>query len=194
MGGVLLSKSLIQFSVDGWDCVASLLFGLRPNCQPRLHWRLFDTHRQVLLSLVGTLLFSPGSWCTQGFVCVCVCVCALWESVSPVLWKFCNQTPLASKVKFTGGSQSFCWIPRLANLLWVLELYLKVWEFLWYNCSAVCGSSVQQFYAGAKGDLLQEGLCHRLHDPGLLQGVTKLICIYHIWFIHLSAYEHEHIN
>ena len=32
-------------------------------------------------SFVGTLL-SPGSWCTQGFVC------ALQESVSPVLSKF----------------------------------------------------------------------------------------------------------
>ena len=26
MGGVMLSKSLIQFSVDGWSCVPSLLF------------------------------------------------------------------------------------------------------------------------------------------------------------------------
>ena len=33
-------------------------------------------------SFVGTLLLSPGSWCTQGFVC------ALQESVSPVLSKF----------------------------------------------------------------------------------------------------------
>ena len=33
-------------------------------------------------SLVGSLLLSPGSWCTQGFVC------ALQESVSPVLCKF----------------------------------------------------------------------------------------------------------
>ena len=32
--------------------------------------------------LVGSLLLSPGSWCTQGFVC------ALQESVSPVLCKF----------------------------------------------------------------------------------------------------------
>ena len=40
----------------------------------------------------------------------------------PVLQKFCNQTPLASKVKFPGGSQSLHWIPRLGNLLWVLEL------------------------------------------------------------------------
>ena len=33
-------------------------------------------------SLLGSLLLSPGSWCTQGFVC------ALQESVSPVLCKF----------------------------------------------------------------------------------------------------------
>ena len=34
---------------------------------------------------VGSLPLSPGSWCTQGFVC------ALQESLfPPVLWKFCN--------------------------------------------------------------------------------------------------------
>ena len=31
MGGATLSKSLIQFSVDGRGCVPSLLFDLRPN-------------------------------------------------------------------------------------------------------------------------------------------------------------------
>ena len=31
MGGAVLSKSLIQFPVDGWGCVPSLLFDLRPN-------------------------------------------------------------------------------------------------------------------------------------------------------------------
>ena len=31
MGGAMLSKSLIQFSVDGRGCVPSLLFDLRPN-------------------------------------------------------------------------------------------------------------------------------------------------------------------
>ena len=30
-GGDMLSKSLIQFSVDEWGCVPSLLFDLRPN-------------------------------------------------------------------------------------------------------------------------------------------------------------------
>ena len=31
MGRVMLSKSLIQFSVDGWGYVPSLMFDLRPN-------------------------------------------------------------------------------------------------------------------------------------------------------------------
>ena len=31
MGRAMLSKSLIPFSVDGWGCVPSLLFDLRPN-------------------------------------------------------------------------------------------------------------------------------------------------------------------
>ena len=85
----MLSKSLIQFSVDGWSCVLSLLFDLRPNYSggnedngdllqqallhsvpptlqqatsiPRLHWRLLDTHGQVWLSLLwGHCCFLPG--------------------------------------------------------------------------------------------------------------------------------------
>ena len=47
--------------------------------------------------------------------------------------------------------------------------FLTVWEFLWYNCSAVCWSSAWRVYGGANGNLLQEGLCHALGDPGLLQ-------------------------
>ena len=31
VGGATLSKSLIQLSVDGWGCVPSQLFGLKPN-------------------------------------------------------------------------------------------------------------------------------------------------------------------
>ena len=75
-------------------------------------------HSQASLgqSLVGSLLLSPGPWYAQGFVC------ALQESVFPVLGKFCNQIPLASTIKFLGGSQFPCQIPRLVNLLWVLEL------------------------------------------------------------------------
>ena len=70
------------------------------------------------LSLVGSLLLSPGSWCIQDFVC------ALQESVSPVLCKFCNHIPLASKVKFSGGSQSLWQIPRLG--IWGSQVVLVV--------------------------------------------------------------------
>ena len=81
MGGIMLSKSLIQFSIDAWCCVPSLLFDLKPNygrsnedngdllqkvlcihlvpltfqqatADPCLHQRLLDTHRQVWFSLL----------------------------------------------------------------------------------------------------------------------------------------------
>ena len=74
-------------------------------------------------SIFGSQLLSSGSWCTQGFVC------ALQESVSPVLWKFCNQIPLDFKVKFPGSSQSLCWMSRLENLLWVIELLQQCENF-----------------------------------------------------------------
>ena len=87
------------------------------------HWRptlppgtLEHSQASLTQSLAGLLILSPGPWCTQGFVC------ALQLTVSPVLCEFCNQIPLVSKVKFPGGSQSLCQIPRLGNLLWVLEL------------------------------------------------------------------------
>ena len=83
-------------------------------------------HSQASLCqfLVGSLLLSPTFWCAQGFVC------ALQESLSTVLWKFCNQIPLASKVKFPEGSQSLCQIPRLGNLLGPRNstIYLEVKE------------------------------------------------------------------
>ena len=161
MGWVMFSKSLIQFSVDDSSCVPSLLFGLRPNCQPRPSVKT-PGHSQASLtqSLVGTLFLSPGSWCAQSFCC------ALQESVSLTLWKFCNQIPLSSTVKFPGVSQFLCQITRLEYLLWVLKpgTFLTVWGFLWYNCSVVCGLSAWWLYGGVNGDLLQEGLCHRVCD------------------------------
>ena len=102
MDGATLSKSLIQFSVDGLGYVPPCC--LFPPPETPGHSRASLTQ-----SLVGTLLLSPDSWCAQDFVC------SLQETVE-VLWKF--QIPLVSKVKFIGGSQ----IPRFGNLLWVLEL------------------------------------------------------------------------
>ena len=93
-----------------------LLTPWQATVDPHLQQKLLETHRQICLSLlwghcsfllgpsVHKVLFVPS------------------KSVSPVLCKFCNQIPLASKDKFPGGSQSLCQIPRLGNLLWVLEL------------------------------------------------------------------------
>ena len=144
MGRAMLSKSLLQFSVDGWGCVPFQLFDLRPNyggsnedndnllqkvlgmhCHTQCPNPAADPccpmpetpgHSQASLaqSLVGSLLLPPGSWCAQSFLC------ALQESFPPLLCKFCNQIPLTSKVKLPRGSQSLRQISKLGNLLWVL--------------------------------------------------------------------------
>ena len=110
----MLSKSLIQFSVDGWGCVPSLLFDLRPNygennedngdllhkvpCMncciqcPQICSRPLLTHTSATDS--WTLTGKSGSvFCgvTAPFFWVLVCTrffCALQGSVSPVLCQF----------------------------------------------------------------------------------------------------------
>ena len=112
MGRAMFSKSLIQFSVDGWGCVPSFCLTWGQTMVEVMKIRVLQRcyactavlrapdpaagHRQPMpppetpghpqtslgQSLVGSLLLSPGFWCTQGSVC------ALQESVSPVLCKF----------------------------------------------------------------------------------------------------------
>ena len=76
----MLSKSLIHFSVDGWGCVPSMFLDLRPNygggkeenddllthSVPLTLQQAIPGHSQASLgqSLVGSLLLSPGFWCT----------------------------------------------------------------------------------------------------------------------------------
>ena len=92
-----VQQILIQFSVDGLDCVPSLLFDSRPNyggsnedngnflqkshlCTGALsdpdpvvgHWHTsvgdsWTPQASLDQSLVESLLLSPGSWCPQGF-------------------------------------------------------------------------------------------------------------------------------
>ena len=95
MGRVMHSKSLIQFSVDGWGYVPSLLFDLKPHYgggsedngtsfkKSHAHTAALNAPnsatglcRTTLLPGTPGLLLSPGSWCAEGFVC------ALQESVS----------------------------------------------------------------------------------------------------------------
>ena len=88
------------------------------NASARDSWTLTGKSGSVFCEVT-----APFSWVlvhTRLFFFVCVCVCALQESVSPILWTFCNQIPLV--FKFPGNSQSLWQIPRLGNLLWALEL------------------------------------------------------------------------
>ena len=103
----MLSKSLIQFSFDGWGCFPSLLFTWSQtmvevmkimgisfkrsyagtatlsapsraagHCQPTPPQEIPGHSRASLgQALVGSLLLSPGSWCTR------FC-CALQVSIS----------------------------------------------------------------------------------------------------------------
>ena len=103
----MLSKSLIQFSVEGQGCFPSLVFDLRPNygggnedngdllkkfprmhcytqcpqpcTDPRFCWRLLDTHRQFWVC-PHTLLWSHCSFLLGPGAQGSVC--ALQESVS----------------------------------------------------------------------------------------------------------------
>ena len=80
---------------------------------PQLCQRLPDTHSLVWLSLLKDHCSFHLGPAAHRFCC------AHQESVSPVLWKFCNQIPLAFKVKFAELNKA------AQNKLWNI---LKDWE------------------------------------------------------------------
>ena len=49
--------------------------------------------------------------------------------------------------------------PQVGKSVVGARTFLTVQEFLWYNCSAVCGLSAQWLYGGVNRDLLEKGLC-----------------------------------
>ena len=73
----------------------------------------------------------------------------------------CNQIQLASNSNSLRVLSLFARSPVGKSVV-CPKTFLTVWEFLWYNCFAVCGLSAQWLYDGANGDLLQDGLCHML--------------------------------
>ena len=90
-----------------------------------------STQASLPQSLVGSLLLSPGSWCTQDFLC------ALQESLLP---QACGNSVIKScwpsKSDSLGIFSPF-WIPRLGSLLWSLELSQQ--------CENFFGVTVLQF-------------------------------------------------
>ena len=114
MGRAMLSKSLIQFSVDGWGCVPSLLFDLRPNYRggmKKMATSFIRSHAHTAphsapdaaagycwptpaSETPGHSQASLGQSLVESLLllswswCAQGFVCALQESVSPVLYKF----------------------------------------------------------------------------------------------------------
>ena len=110
MDGAMLSKSLIQFSIEGWGCVPSVLFDLRSNYgggnegnETSFKWSLAHTATLSATNPVAghcwpmPLPETPGHLRTSlgqsllgsqllspGSWCTQVSICALQESISPV--------------------------------------------------------------------------------------------------------------
>ena len=78
---------------------------------PHLCQILLDNYRQVWVNLLsGHCSFLLVRVC-KGFVSF------LQESVSPLLWKFCNQIPLTFKAKFPGGFSVHLPDPRVGKFV-----------------------------------------------------------------------------
>ena len=124
----LLQKDLCQHATSPKTTLSVPLIQWQATINPCICQRLPNTHKQIWLSLLcGHCYFLLGPYAHK--VCLFVCFSPTRVSVSPVLWKLCNQIPLTFKVRFPEDSQSFCWIFRLGSLLWGLEL-LQQWENL----------------------------------------------------------------
>ena len=118
--------------------------------------------------LLGSLLLFPGSWCAQGFVC------AIQESISPVLWKFCNQISVASESQIPWRFSMSLPDPQVGKSLVGPRTFATVQEILWYNWSPVCGLSAQWLCSGANM-LFLSGLLQP--KPLSLRQATADLCL-----------------
>ena len=128
----MFSKSLIQFSVDGWDCVPSLLFDLRPN------YGGGDEDNGDLLQKVPCR-----HCCTQ-----CPRPCSrplLTHAFTRDSWTLTGKSGSVS----CGVTAPFSRVPVHTRFICALQESVSpvLCKFRW-------------FYSGVNGYLLQEGLCH----------------------------------
>ena len=132
MGRAMLSKSLIQFSVDGWGCVPSLLFDLRPN-----YGGGKENNGDLLQKVTSTCC------CTQ-----CPDPASGHHQPMPL-----PETP--------GNSQASLGQSLVGSLLlspgsWCMQD--SVCALLESVTTVLC--KFWWLYGGVNGHLLQEGLCH----------------------------------
>ena len=241
MGGAMLSKSLIQFSVDGWSCVPSLLFtwgqtvvevmkimvtsfrrshagtaalsAPSPAAGHRQPTPPLETPGHSLASLeqslVGSLLLSFVSWCTQGFVC------ALKESVSQscVNSGFSVVGLMATSSKRTyaiprapASAAGHCWPVSLQEILklslcgvfwctqgfvWASERHWWVWDLILNAISPVLPSCWGFSFALGHGVSFFVGIQHSPVDGcsavscsfGVLTGEDELMSFYSAIFL-----------
>ena len=119
---------------------------------PCLRWRLLDTHRHVRLSLLWgncSFLLRPGAHKVLFVPSKCLFPQSCGISVVKSHW------PSKSN---SWGSQPFCWIPRLGNLLWALELLQQCEHFFHIIILQCVGCLLGGFMVGLNPRL-----------PGLLQ-------------------------
>jgi len=153
MGRAMFSKSLIQFSVDGWGCVPSLLFELRPNYvgvnedngESEVSYSTYQTLCDPMdCSLPGLLQDAPCTHCcTQ-----CPQPCSklpLTHTSTRNSWTLMGKSGLVS----CGVTAPFSWV------LVCTRFCLCPSSICFPSPSKFC-----QLCGGANGNLLQEGLCH----------------------------------
>ena len=104
--GCLFQKNLCQDAPWLPGLLYSVPLILKPGTvDPRLCWRLLDTHRQIWLSLLwGHCSFLLGPSAHK----------VLFVPSKHLFPQSCGSSViklLAFKVKFTGGFQSLCWSP-----------------------------------------------------------------------------------
>ena len=132
MGGAMLSKSLLQFSIDVWGCVPSLLLDLRPN-------------------------YGGGNEDNGDLLQKVPCTHCCTECPDPAAG---HQWPMPLP-ETAGHSQASLGHSLLGSLIlspgsWCAQGFVGTLQesVPWVLCK------FWQLYGGINGDLLQEGLCH----------------------------------
>ena len=120
-------------------------------------------------SLVGSLLLSPESWCTESFVVPSKSLFP--QSCGSSIIKFCWP----SKSNSWGFSVPL-WDPRVGQSVTGPRTFATVEELLWYSCSPICESPARRLHSGAIGNLLQEDLGHVGHMLHLLGLLHQMPC------------------
>ena len=119
----VLQKDSCQHTSAPTTVVVRALTSRQATVDLCLHGRFLDIQRQVWDSLLwghcSCFLGTVAHRCFF-FLFVCFFVLSLQEPVSPILWEFCNQIPLAFKSHWVFRVP--CWVSRLGNMLWALEL------------------------------------------------------------------------